>query len=285
MLLILIVFSFPSWNILQVEGVRFDVITECSGNLDALLSGADTASIFPLIDKLNPVDRRTGEHPWEVWMQTLAGDNFEIEGGSFEGYSEVLKLETRWSYITRSFRQWVLSKALDALQSLLGPEPERYKTLGDVWYAQYELVTKSISADRGDNTGIEYWRSMQEHFSLDGPKHSRFFDLQNTVKKEAELFRLLLRRHAIGSLGGTLARTRDHDNLCLVRRSAQIGDEIWFVQGSKMPMVLRSGSRSGRYTFIGEAYVHNFMQGEYFLQEPNAIGTDGFTQTQIIEVE
>jgi hypothetical protein len=218
-------------------------------------------------------------------MQTLAGDDFNTEGGSFGGDSEILKLENRWSYITRSFRQWVLSKTLTALSLSQGPEPWRHETVAKKWFAQYELVTKATSADRGDNIGNEYWRSLQKSFCSDGSKSDKSSDFRRKVMEEANLFLLLLRRHAVGSLGGPLVRTKDRNNLCLATRSARVGDEIWFLRGSKMPCVLRPRLSNGQYNFIGEAYVHNFMQGEYFLQEPSALNETGFTISQTIVIE
>jgi hypothetical protein len=277
--------AFPAPGLLQVEGVLFDALIECSKNVSALLEGAEDASIFLVTERLDPIDRLTGEHPWEIWMQTLAGDDFNTEGGSFGGESEILKLENRWSYITRSFRQWLLSKALAALSMLQGPEAWRYEAVAKKWFAQYELVTKSTSADTGDNVGHEYWRSLQDAFCSDGSKLDKPLDFRRRVEEEANLFRVLLRRHAIGLLDGPLARTKDRNNLCLATRSARVGDEIWFLRGSRMPCVLQPALSKGRYTFIGEAYVHNFMQGEYFLQEPNASDETGFTKSQTIVIE
>jgi hypothetical protein len=276
--------TFPALELLQVEGIRFDSIIECSEDVSALLEGAEDASIFLVADKLDPIDQQTGEHPWEIWMQTLAGDDFNTEGGSFGGESEILKLENRWSYITRSFRHWLLSKTLAAFVSQ-GPEPCRYEAVAKKWFSQYELVTKSTSADRGDNIGNEYWTSLQKAFCSDGSKSDKSSDIRRTVAEEANLFRLLLRRHAVGSLGGPLVRTKNRNKLCLATRSARIGDEIWFLQGSRMPCVLRPVLSNGRYTFIGEAYVHNFMQGEYLLQEPGALSETGFTISQTIVIE
>jgi hypothetical protein len=45
--------------------------------------------------------------------------------------------------------------------------------------------------------------------------------------------------------------------------SAKEGDEIWILAGLRLPFVLRK-AREGLYDLVGEAYVHGFMQGEYF---------------------
>lgn len=49
----------------------------------------------------------------------------------------------------------------------------------------------------------------------------------------------------------------------LAPRSARQGDEVWIVHGSKTPLVLRN-QPDGFYQFLGEAYTHGLMVGEFF---------------------
>ncbi|KAF2867426.1 heterokaryon incompatibility protein-domain-containing protein [Massariosphaeria phaeospora] len=44
--------------------------------------------------------------------------------------------------------------------------------------------------------------------------------------------------------------------------SAQRGDQVWLVDGSRMPMVLRPAEERGCFALVGEAYVHGCMKGE-----------------------
>lgn len=283
--LIFLVISFPKQHELQVQAIRFDVVVECSQNVSLLLEGAADASIFQVINKLDMADRRTGEHPWEVCMQTLAGDCFNTDGVSFGVWSDVLKLEDRWTYITRSYRQWVLSKVMTALVLSQGLKVAPYHELAETWYAQYEVVTKGTSADTGDNTGREYWEELLQCFMPESSETERASNLRSKTEKNAGLFQTLMRRHSTGMLDGPLARTRERNTLCLVLRSGQAGDEVWFLRGSKMPLVLRPKGGNGRYSFVGEAYVHNFMQGEYFLQDLGAMDEDRFTKSETIIIE
>lgn len=55
------------------------------------------------------------------------------------------------------------------------------------------------------------------------------------------------------------------DNLIgLAPRWAIPGDEIFILQGGKVPMILRRDGSDGPYQFIGEAYIHGAMHGEMF---------------------
>lgn len=54
------------------------------------------------------------------------------------------------------------------------------------------------------------------------------------------------------------------DLIGLAPRWAKPGDEIFILQGGKVPMILRRYGSDGPYQFIGEAYVHGAMHGEMF---------------------
>ena len=45
-------------------------------------------------------------------------------------------------------------------------------------------------------------------------------------------------------------------------RSVREGDEVWVLQGARVPFVLKPDRKTGCYQLIGQAYVHGIMQGE-----------------------
>lgn len=46
-------------------------------------------------------------------------------------------------------------------------------------------------------------------------------------------------------------------------QSAEVGDELWLVDGSHVPFILRPGAgKEQPFTLVGETYVHGFMNGE-----------------------
>lgn len=67
-------------------------------------------------------------------------------------------------------------------------------------------------------------------------------------------------------LGRCLARTKS-GLLCMVPETSQIGDMICFVQGGRVPFVLRPGSKDDRYELVGGSYVHGCMDGEISFAE------------------
>ncbi|KAL8636772.1 MAG: hypothetical protein Q9228_005871 [Teloschistes exilis] len=45
-------------------------------------------------------------------------------------------------------------------------------------------------------------------------------------------------------------------------RNVAEGDEVWLLQGARVPFVLRPNLENGRYQLIGQSYVHGMMHGE-----------------------
>lgn len=57
---------------------------------------------------------------------------------------------------------------------------------------------------------------------------------------------------------------------------AQMGDVIVLLENAKFPYILRQVS-DGTYNFIGEAYVHGIMYGEFLTEKTKGDGLKGFT--------
>jgi hypothetical protein len=49
--------------------------------------------------------------------------------------------------------------------------------------------------------------------------------------------------------------------------STQPGDVVAFIRNTKVPFLLRK-AQAGRYTVVGEAYIHGFMRGEILKEGP-----------------
>lgn len=56
----------------------------------------------------------------------------------------------------------------------------------------------------------------------------------------------------------------------LAPRSARQGDEVWIIHGSRIPFVLRKRP-DGSHEFLGEAYVHGIMNGEFFKRQNDLV--------------
>ena len=63
--------------------------------------------------------------------------------------------------------------------------------------------------------------------------------------------------------GRSMVLTEEGD-IGLAPDSAQVGDEVWFLAGARVPLILRPlGGEKGHYRFVGEAYLGGYMRGEF----------------------
>lgn len=53
----------------------------------------------------------------------------------------------------------------------------------------------------------------------------------------------------------------------LVSGQVKVGDQIWLLKGSKVPIVLRNCEDSETWTVVGDAYIHGIMYGEAFEED------------------
>lgn len=53
--------------------------------------------------------------------------------------------------------------------------------------------------------------------------------------------------------------------------STKSGDSVFVLPGAPVPFILRARS-DGKFTLVGEAYVHGIMQGEAFDSQPLTAG-------------
>jgi len=56
--------------------------------------------------------------------------------------------------------------------------------------------------------------------------------------------------------------TTESGYLGVVPSDAEIGDEIWVLQKGHVLYVLRRSEKQDGHVFVGECYVHGFMDGE-----------------------
>lgn len=66
------------------------------------------------------------------------------------------------------------------------------------------------------------------------------------------------------ALGRRLCWT-NQEHIAMVPPDTQTGDEVWLIQGCRMPIILRSvGDFQGARELVGDSYVHGVMYGEAF---------------------
>ncbi len=63
---------------------------------------------------------------------------------------------------------------------------------------------------------------------------------------------------------GVLCYLDNLKTLGIVNKSVKPGnDEVWLLEGGRTPFLLRRIHGSHEYKFLGEAYIHGIMHGEY----------------------
>jgi hypothetical protein len=68
-------------------------------------------------------------------------------------------------------------------------------------------------------------------------------------------------------VGGRCLLVTETGELGLGPISTQSGDVVAFIRNTKVPFILRK-AQAGRYTLVGEAYIHGFMYGEILREGP-----------------
>ncbi|KAL8693587.1 MAG: hypothetical protein Q9218_001629 [Villophora microphyllina] len=119
-------------------------------------------------------------------------------------------------------------------------------------------------------THTGFWRTVIADRLLDGTgppgsEYSKHFeDWQAGIDSEGATD---FRNAAVSHCAGRSFILTDGGRPGLAPKTTQPGDLICLLHGADVPFVLRRsgimGTREGCYTFVGEAYVHGVMQGEY----------------------
>ena len=239
---------------LFIFGVKVDVVDVVSGSCEELLLRYKVSSIIETAARA-PVLYRNGESRGEVMMKALVAGTSKV--GSF--------LE---------------SHAPPALESLQIPFRDFVKC-----YLAFEIWNWSKSGNGSkcwwdDHRDIEDFldrglllpsRSEMDEYL---PFFMSFFPASQDFKTkplidDPEFMMNIWEPHVPYTT--VMSRVICAKCLCISEKkyvgiapsSSRRGDEIWIVHGSKTPYVLRKRS-DGVYEFIGEAYIHGLMHGEFF---------------------
>jgi hypothetical protein len=119
-----------------------------------------------------------------------------------------------------------------------------------------EFVTALMEMGRLDKSGILF-STAQIRIALS------VLGFPSTNKLKIELFERkdAYRAAAKDVIGDRRLVLTSKGYLRLVAQSAGVGDQVWVLSGLSTPFVLRPLS-NGRYSLMGEAYVHGIMCGE-----------------------
>ena len=132
------------------------------------------------------------------------------------------------------------------------------------WKQIYDRLLMDGGFDR-DEANTVFWRTIIADRLLDGtgppgPDYSRHFEnWQAGVESDGATD---FRNAAVSHCAGRSFIQCQDGRLGLAPRTTQVNDLVCLFHGGDVPFILRP-SQSGRYTFVGEAYVHGIMQGEH----------------------
>lgn len=72
--------------------------------------------------------------------------------------------------------------------------------------------------------------------------------------------------HGMLNMKGSCPVLLSSGHVGLAVGACQVGDDVIIPLGSRTPLVIRPSPNQGSHVMIGEAYVHDTMQGEYLAQ-------------------
>jgi hypothetical protein len=213
-----------------MKGIRIDSICEVT---DQIQPNATAAALFDLLRVAFHHDSSlTSQAPLESLVRTICANIIE-ERSSFS-VEDIFGWFARWfCLISRNPTQ--LSRLRESLGQVEAQD----------WDKFWRLRDKSLLPTPNDQNAAfaeaETWH--------DSPELQEF------------LSSFVMGRRCLALTGNRRA-------LALTPLSAKSGDEIWILFNGRTPYVLRKIDREEQgYYFVGESYVHGFMDGELFLRD------------------
>ncbi|KAF2872859.1 heterokaryon incompatibility protein-domain-containing protein [Massariosphaeria phaeospora] len=169
-----------------------------------------------------------------VWKVLAAGEQGEYQcSDCFTFYSSLARYAGPW----QDYEKQGYTPRMHAWRYL--PDEKRLAALQDCSYGKSHNDTKSAG--------------------MIGGKECPAFQPAERIRKE-----LFEARMQEVKAGRRLFRT-ETGLLGMGPKSTAAGDEVWVIPGAKVPFVLRpfdGGRAPKRYSLVGEAYVHGYMNGE-----------------------
>lgn len=252
-------------SILHVQGASFDTIQEVftvefeamdkSGlKLLQILSG-----LFRLCLCLENIYEPTGqpreEVLWRTWIADSDGSSYPAPDGMRESFRDALAV-------------W-LGTAINvsrAISSRAGSSNTTETPLPAIWRALDELRTSAQQeVFPSEVTIFTTWNLLTD--AAASRIHCSSVDISYAAhKRSLGNFRYFDRVQGQTSTDRSLFLT-SKGYIGLGPKSMRAEDEVFFLRGSHVPLVLRRNVGKSTHCLVGEAYLHGFMQGEMLTPE------------------
>lgn len=228
---------------LNAFGVCFDVVSQ------VLVINPNDLCSQPLRDLADVLRRHIcGRRRFEVIHRTLTHDTHQ---GSEERH--VTSSEDAFlCYLAQSFVDRVGSEQIDAArcEELIEGFIENIQEFELKTKASFEDVVQYVREELKATGGIDGCSNR------DDPRQQHFAEMASAFHKaflenmdQRELF--VTERGMLGSCPTGIA----------------IGDEIWILDGARVPFILRPGQEEFSYTFVGDTFMLDLMNGEMLNEE------------------
>lgn len=233
-----------------MNGIYFDTIEETSEFIPDAMEHNKFLLLLDIIYHLED-QRLTGLDRLDVFLRTIVADRIDESGTDYN------KAHFSPEKVGESYLAWLMNHMARSI--IIG-----HQTPGD-WIADPGfMIFRGVSLlDSGSDqdTSISFDAFLAEYLSL--------FDPEQDLQTEAFTTRFINPTLLYTSMYDKsiwirrLARTRTTNRLCLIAPSVEPGDQIWYLQGAKVPFILRK-LPSSKYILRGEAFVQGCMDGEVF---------------------
>ncbi|KAH6666294.1 heterokaryon incompatibility protein-domain-containing protein [Halenospora varia] len=242
--------------LLVADGYKIDEIIDFAATDLEIIDNHQFYTLLELYTRFSSASasgpKSSTSDPFEPFWRTVIKDTFRDRPAGLEARKAFLMLVT--NYV------WELDTEVDVLHKAIehaADDPNshslaksRYKKFLDVQSKTKVLVDKLSALP---NSIVPDWDRMQKIIELgnnDELPEEEDRDQENIMDSFRSSYTC---RRLFRTKGNVLG---------LAAESMKLGDEVWIIAGSIVPMLLRKSEGGENYELVGEAYVYGIMDGE-----------------------
>jgi hypothetical protein len=236
-------------NVLGVFGYMWDTINDMSENITSMASGnIPFEADAKLLLQIDPIYANGQERIEAYWRARIADHTVEGIHPVPQTYSIAFRYALastlgRWMHTFRTDRSNIQAR----IRVLLG-------SLG-AGHSAYSHPRDSVAPPVKD---VEQFESVYERYVKGGRGANHAGEDLRDFEKLAYPWQNVYKIAGARTLFKT-----EKGFLGLAMKSVEVGDTVWILPGSVVPLILRCKDLEN-YEFMGSAYLHGFMHGECF---------------------